>query len=193
MASSSEVRLLERLLAADPALLVWDVVRPQVLSSLPPGVRERFGILRLRWEDTREVWGLSFDLLTEDSVRVGHVRGHHIGQHPRVHGYTPAQAARIIRAEVEGVLLHELGHALVSLLEIPGVERDWLEDMRRAVALEGAASTYGQGDVHEEAAEAFRWWAMSHAGYERHAPTQARLLAELATTGEGIVREAAAA
>jgi len=167
--------LLDRILQADPTMRVDDVVRGLILEQLPPTVERRFSDLQLVWRDDREVWGLSFDLRTEDRVQLGHFRGHHIGQHPKLIGFSRAAAERIVAREVEGVLLHELGHALWTACGVHNLRGLW----RVALLAEGWPSTYAKDahDVAEGAAEAFRWWAMDPAAWEARAPRQAALIA----------------
>lgn len=146
------------------------MVASKAHAVLPEWVRERFYPREIAWREDREVWGISFDLKGDDPIEVGHFRGHHLATWPQAYDYTEAEAWRVLRIEVEGVLLHELGHALVGYgHEVRG--EAWLRAVTvrflAAVQAKGWPTGYaagaggGRGDVHEGVAEAFRWWSVA--------------------------------
>lgn len=170
--------LLDRLLRADPGVLVKDVIDRSIARTIPATVWANFGCRPIDWRDDREVWGLSFDLLRSESVQLGHVRGHHIASRPEYVGLTPKQAEWIVRREVEGTLLHELGHAVweFALRQLPPGEVQGVRgELRGALDEEGVPSTYA-GDDEEAAAEMFRWYLASPKRFRRDAPRQAAVV-----------------
>lgn len=164
------------ILAAKPGIKVGRVVSPAVLACLPKRLRAFFANLVIQWRKDREVWGLSFEL-DETTVQLGHFKGHHIATNPEVCGFSRELADEILRIEVEGVLLHELGHCIYTAFEHAGIKnlaRRW------AVALqsEGVASTYGAKSAPEGAAEAVRYFLMNPTVFQQAAPEQTRLILE---------------
>ena len=148
-----------------PNLHVSDLVSEGVLDRLHPGWRDLFSRMRIVWLPNR-VWGLSFQF-GDKVVRVGHKKGHHIAQHPEVHGISEETAETILRLEVEGTLLHELGHALFDAHR--GVAPAITTAFQGALESNGPVSSYEGMDVnamsaddvlHENVAEAVRWYLM---------------------------------
>lgn len=173
--------LLERLLSAAPGIRVNEVVDGNVLIHLPMDLAILFGQKTIKWRTDREVWGLSFDLLKDMTVELGHVRGHHIAARPEYHGVTVTFAQGIVCKELEGTLLHELGHAVLTYWKDTqparrNTWRDFLKAFVYALEQEGCPSGYGNDDTHEAFAEAFRWWAANPVLSERDAPNQTVLI-----------------
>lgn len=164
--------LRERILEADPTLRVRDIVRSKLLAQVPKAVRESFLRMRIDWQPNR-AWGTSFQI-GEASVKLGHRQGDHLASYPQVHGLTDERSEELLRLQVEGVLLHELGHAILdrALSDARRTPKLW-KQMAEAALADGAPSTYrghcvggrcltalSPNDVlHEMFAEAFRWWA----------------------------------
>lgn len=164
--------LRERILLADPDLKVSDIVKTP-LNRLPAKVSKTFLSMRIRWGDNR-FWGTSFHL-GDEFVGLGHRRGDHYATFPEIHGVSERQAEEVLRAQLEGTLLHELGHAV---LDAAGAVDEWGPALARAALEDGAPSTYyGHGkmavedQLHEMFAEAFRYWVTGHASVERELPT----------------------
>ncbi len=148
------------ILDAAPGLKVKQVVQPAVLARLSPKVRRAFETKEIEWGDDRGIWGLSFSL-RDSGVRIGHRKGDHIAQHPKAHGMSDQEASRILCLHIEGVLLHELGHAILDTLD-----QEDLDYFAQMASNWDPVSTYeGHGDTstavdvfHERFADAFRWW-----------------------------------
>ncbi len=167
--------LRQRILDADPTLTVADIVSPAVLRRINARWAIPFAQMRIEWTPNR-AWGLSFKI-GDPIVRVGHKRGHHIAQHPDVHGISPELATEVVRLEVEGTLLHELGHALFDVHRAadPTVTQAFQMAMQR----HGPVSSYQGMDVtsmseddvlHENVAEAVRWSLMGNHAFTRKYP-----------------------
>lgn len=165
------------ILSAKPGITVQCVVSPYILTGLPSRLRHFFGSLIIKWQKNREIWGLSFTLV-DKTVMLGHFRGHHIATHPEICGFTREFANEILRVEVEGVLLHELGHCIYSAycdcaqIDEKNLARRWAPILQS----EGVASDYGAGSVPEGAAEAVRYYLMNTTLFTESAPQQAALI-----------------
>ena len=164
----------KRILQASPDLRVRDIVAQERLANLPKGLRARFEPMSIQWSDNRS-WGQSF-ALGEHRVVLGHRRGDHYATHPHLYGVSARAAEEVLRQQVEGTLLHELGHAIFD--EVLKRSEDPLHMAREVLEAEGPLSTY-QGlkvdespddALHEAVAEAFRYWIHNDAKLERRFP-----------------------
>lgn len=154
--------LTNRILDAATDITVGEVVAQPRLKRIPPHVRALFSEMLIEWAPNR-AWGLSFKL-GAPSVTVGHRRGDHIATYPWLHNLTPNDAERLLCAQIEGTLLHELGHAIFDLyLEA----HNGYVLAAKAALTDGPPSSYRGQDVttmaaedllHEMFAEAFRYW-----------------------------------
>lgn len=165
--------LRDQILQADPNLRVRDVVSPKILARLPPNIRHLFGPMHIRWANNRS-WGLSFQL-GDETVTVGHRRGDHVAGLPEAHGISADVAGDYLRKQVEGTLLHELGHAVID-----AAPREAVGAARQVTRGHPPPSTYEGHDVHamsafdlfhERMAEAIRWWLADPALVEARWPT----------------------
>ena len=165
----------ERILAGDDTLTVREIVLPALMRPLPARLRDEFGDMRIEWMPNR-VWGLSFEL-GDNRVKLGHRRGDHLATFPRLTGYSVADATNVLRVQIGGVLLHELGHAVLDayLAEYPTA----IQDVMAAALKDGVFSDYrgmtGDGmpaadAAHEMWAEAFRYLLHDDAKLNRGFP-----------------------
>lgn len=154
----------ERILAADHTLRVRDILLPEHTHRLSEPLLDLFLPMRITWIDNR-VWGESFHL-GDKVVRLGNRRGDHLTTHPHLHGLDEAEAEILLRYQIAGTLLHELGHAIVATLS-PSYQEKVLTVATTLMKRKGL-STYGYGmpykpedpfaAEHECLAEAFRYW-----------------------------------
>ena len=169
--------VLERIINADSDILVRDIVSVGILASLPSKLAANFGDMLIRWDADRSYNGLSFGL-DESIVHLGNVKGHQMGQHPAAHGLTPEQSCWIVCTELEGVLLHELGHAMIDeymqRVDEKATKRKWA----KIIEAEGAVSTYDL-DEDECIAEAVRWYIAAPGSFRRRWPRQADIVSVL--------------
>ena len=152
---------LQRILLATPNMRVDEIVSASLLNALPRHIREPFAAMKVVWADNRS-WGESFQWGAK-SVTVGHRRGDHLATHPHLFGIDPRDAEAILCTQIEGTILHELGHALLdaALVKNPNIMRECV----RLMKTEGTLSTYVGHDkrmseadkAHEAFAEAFRY------------------------------------
>ena len=179
--------LRQRILNSDPTLCVADIVSPPVFRRLHPRWALSFAAMKVEWIPNR-VWGLSFRW-GDSAVRIGHKRGHHIAQHPEAHGISPGVAEEVIRLETEGVLLHELGHALFDVHRFADAEVT--RGFQTAMARHGHVSTYqgmeptsmsADDILHENVAEAVRWTLGDRTGVFKHTYPLWALFATFLTT-----------
>lgn len=189
----SVVTLSKRILAAAPGIQVWEVVSSAALLNLPLGIAMPFSRMIIEWLPNR-VWGESFRL-GAPVLKLGHRQGDHVAQQPELGGWPPEVAAEMLQQQIEGSALHELGHALIDFATahagLAGVDRrEVMDRLRLAAQREAAPSTYsGHGDVtmshddvlHEQGAEAFRWWCVAPQAFEAQYPVWG-------TTVRGIVQ-----
>jgi hypothetical protein len=166
--TSGRLPLITRILDAAPDIKVREVVAPARLNNLPVAVRDVFGDMKIKWAANR-AWGLSFTLGQEDCVTLGHRRGDHLCTHPSLFGLTPAEAERLLCIQLEGTLLHELGHAVFDLYL---QDHKGFKEAATAALADGPPSTYRGQDangmsaedlLHEMFAEAFRYWCHADA------------------------------
>ena len=150
----------DQILRADPSLRVRDIVSPTILARLPPSICSAFASMRVVWANNR-AWGLSFSL-GDASVTVGHRRGDHVSGLPEAHGISRRTASEYLRKQVEGTLLHELGHAIID-----ATPREAIAAAQSVTRGQPPPSTYEGHDVeamsefdlfHERMAESIRWW-----------------------------------
>jgi hypothetical protein len=152
---------LQRILLAAPNMRVDEIVSSNLLNALPKHIRDPFAAMKIVWADNRS-WGESFQWGSK-SVKVGHRRGDHLAMHPHLFGVDSKDAEAILCVQIEGTILHELGHSLLDR----ALKRD-PKIMRACVSLmntEGPMSTYvghdkGMSEVdkaHEAFAEGFRY------------------------------------
>lgn len=140
---------------------VDEIVSAHLLGALPRHIREPFGAMKIVWADNRS-WGESFQWGSK-SVTVGHRRGDHLATHPHLFQISPRDAEAILCIQIEGTILHELGHALLNaaLTKNPNILRECV----RLMKTEGTLSAYVGHDkkmsdadkAHEAFAEAFRY------------------------------------
>ncbi len=158
-----------RLLAADPSLLVREVVHPQILELVGAPIAPIFGQMHIAWQPNR-AWGHSFQLGTDKFVRLGHRRGDHVASYPQVHGLTSRQAEEFLRLQVEGTLVHELGHAVLDAAGAVAGQRAFREAVAQRLpppsTYEGLESLQGFDLFHEQFAEAFRWVLGARAAHQ---------------------------
>ena len=154
--------LRERILAADDSLLVCEIIAPERMAALGDVLSAAFAAMRVEWLDSR-VWGQSFTM-GDEVVYLGHRRGDHVATHPHLHGLDNETAGELLRLQLEGTLLHELGHAI---LDASPVRARVLTACGVLLRTEGAVSSYlgmtakrgSAADVrHEAFAEAVRYW-----------------------------------
>ncbi len=173
----------DRILSADPTLRVDEIVLPNLMRPLSKGIADKFGEMTIDWQPNR-AWGLSFRLGVDDKLKLGHRRGDHLATHPYLSGFSGAEAERILRIQVGGTAMHELGHALFDdYLEAEG-ERAVMRRAAMAALEDGALSDYrgmrteGMSDediLHEMFAEAFRYMVTGDSRIRRTFPHWAAL------------------
>lgn len=152
---------LQRILSATPNMRVDEIVSSSLLDALPKRIRGPFAAMKIVWSDNRS-WGESFQWGSK-SVKVGHRRGDHFAMHPHLFGVDPKDAEAILCIQIEGTILHELGHSLLdeALKRDPKIMRACVNMMN----IKGPMSTYIGHDkrmseadkAHEAFAEAFRY------------------------------------
>ena len=152
-----------RILESDPTLRVDEIVLKPLMRHLPDSIADLFGPMTVDWQPNRS-WGLSFRLGVDDQIKLGHRRGDHLATHPFLHGYSDAEAEKILRIQVGGTALHELGHALLD--DYLDHDRSVMKRLAEAALTDGLFSDYrgmrsegmSNDDVlHEMFAEAFRY------------------------------------
>ena len=159
---NSATTLSTRILDAAPDIRVEEIVYPARLRQIPANVRRVFAPLYIEWAPNR-AWGSSFQL-GADRVTIGHRRGDHLATFPWLHDLAEKEAERLLRLQIAGTLLHELGHAIFDLYL---QTHKGFKSAAQAAIHDGAPSTYRGQDVtgmspedllHEMFAEAFRYW-----------------------------------
>jgi hypothetical protein len=154
--------LTQRILDATRDIRVDEIVSHARLARIPTRVRAAFAPMLVAWAPNR-AWGMSFQL-GDPTVTVGHRRGDHIATFPWLHDLSPDDAERLLCAQIEGTLLHELGHAIFDLYL---QDHDGYKQAAQAAIIDGAPSSYRGQEVdgmapeellHEMFAEAFRYW-----------------------------------
>jgi len=175
-----------RILDADDTLRVAEILQ-ELDADVPVEIGAQFLALTVRWGDER-FWGEAPKLGAESHITLGSKRGHHIAMHPDLAGWDDDDASEILRIEVEGTLLHELGHCLLDA----AIESD-AEVMRvveAAAKAEPGVSTYaGAGErkrdrLHEQFAEAFRWWHADPDGFADRFPSWDDAVAEVLSAAD---------
>jgi len=160
--TSKRPALTQRILDAADDVHVVEIVDGRRLRRIPPNVRRLFAPMVVKWAPNR-AWGMSFQL-GDPTVTVGHRRGDHVATFPWLHNLSPDDAERLLCAQIEGTLLHELGHAIFDLYL---QDYDGYKQAAQAALSDGAPSSYRGQDVdgmepeellHEMFAEAFRYW-----------------------------------
>lgn len=176
--------LRNRILDAAPGIHVAEVVHPARTDRLPPAVKAAFAGMTIQWEANRS-WGKSFHI-GDKTVLLGHRQGDHLTTYPHLYGITEAQAEEMLRVQIEGTLLHELGHAMLDgvLDANPGEYKRVYQEIAMAALADGAVSTYRGHEIggkrlqplsshdklHEMFAEAFRYWCHQDAELKRAFP-----------------------
>ena len=167
--------LTQRILDADADIQVKEIVDPRRLKQLPPRIRDLFGAMLVKWAPKR-AWGLSFQI-GDPTVIVGHRRGDHIATFPWLHDLSANEAERLLRLQIEGTLLHELGHAVFDLYL---KDHNGYAQAAQAALKDDPPSSYRGQDVdqmdakellHEMFAEAFRYWCHNDAELVATYPT----------------------
>lgn len=174
-------KVLSAILNSEP-VFVSDLVDPRLLSRLSEDVRENFLEKTVQWENAR-AWGHSFSF-GDKTISLGHRRGDHLSTHPHLYGLTEEQAFRILQYQLEGTLLHELGHALLDAFP-SDLFSYTMTAIPKCVRKEGALSTYKGMDpegishvdvAHEQFAEAFRYWCHDNPLLRKRFPMWHRLV-----------------
>jgi len=178
--------LREKILAADSGLTVADIVDLDLLAELPEAIVEAFSPLRVVWGKNR-FWGKEAFLGKEDHIELGHKRGHHVAAHPAWAGFEVEDAAEILRVELEGTLLHELGHSVLHIAMAD--EPDVMVAVKQAMEQDGPVTEYyGQTErdvADEQFAEAFRWWVVGGESFEAENPAWTNAINDALDAAEG--------
>lgn len=157
-----QTQLTQRILDCADDILVSEIVFPDRLAKIPPNIRQLYARMVIQWANNRS-WGLSFNL-GDKHVTLGHRRGDHLATYPWLHNLTKNDAEILIRSQIEGTLLHELGHAVFDVYLL---DHDGYREAAQAVLADDVPSSYrgqepdGKDDylkLHELVAEAFRYW-----------------------------------
>lgn len=166
----------ERILEADETLRARDVLLPEATRRLPEAIARPFGAMTIKWLDNR-LWGQSF-VLGAKTVHLGNRRGDHLATHPHLYGVEAQEAERLLRAQVGGTLVHELGHALVESL--PQDVQTTVLSVADSLSRREGMSSYGYSmphkpndpyaQAHECLAEAFRYWCHGDEQLRRQYP-----------------------
>jgi hypothetical protein len=190
--STTQTALTKRILDAATDITVGEVVAQPRLKRIPPHVRALFSEMLIQWAPNR-AWGLSFKL-GAPSVTVGHRRGDHIATYPWLHNLTPNDAERLLRLQIEGTLLHELGHAIFD--QYLRNHDDGMKRAAKAALSDGAPSSYRGQDVsgmapedllHEMFAEAFRYWCHNDPDLRESMPAWTSLVNDVVANAEDVV------
>lgn len=161
--STTRTPLTERILAAAPGIKVAEIVDSSRMARLPSALQRFFGNMEVEWA-TNRAWGSSFQL-GATTVTLGHRRGDHLATYPWLYDFSATDAERLLRLQLEGTLLHELGHAVFDSYLRTGAPG--YREAAQAALTDGAPSAYRGQDVsgmdpddvlHEMVAEAFRYW-----------------------------------
>lgn len=162
--------LRERVLATAPNIQVSEVLTEAACDALPDWLYNTIAPMKIVWLPSR-VWGQSFKLGAA-TISLGHLRGDHVATRPWTCGLSEHEAESYLRAHLQGVILHEVGHALTDAFLAhlaPNERRKAWNGLRRIVSAEGPVSTYWGLDatvwddtdddqLHEVLAEYFRYY-----------------------------------
>jgi hypothetical protein len=190
--STTQTALTKRILDAADNIRVVEIIDAGRLKQIPPNVRRLFSQMFLAWAPNR-AWGTSFQL-GDDTVTVGHRRGDHIATFPWLHSFSPNDAERLLRLQIEGTLLHELGHAIFD--QYLRNHDDGMKRAAKAALSDGAPSSYRGQDVsgmapedllHEMFAEAFRYWCHNDPDLRESMPAWTSLVNDVVANAEDVV------
>lgn len=164
--------LREAILSSDPTLLVSDVVFEQTAKALGD-LWSHVKSMRIEWVPER-LWGREFRF-GDPYLQLGRRSGHHLFTHPTLFGVSDVQAEKLLRAEVEGTILHEIGHAVERAMTRAGY---WTAgQLHEAAEQSDPPSHYDDSDA-EVFAEAFRYWTIVPSFAEEKWPVLAALCQE---------------
>lgn len=98
------------------SLRVVDIINRKLIDggpdSMPMPIAACLSEMEVEWIDNR-TWGLSFQF-GDAAVRLGHRMGDHLATRPDIYGMSDYAAAELLRLQLEGVILHETGHAVLD-------------------------------------------------------------------------------
>ena len=186
-----ETDLRQRLLHSDPNITVSMIMHNAAPVNLPSWLINTVWPMAITWGHNRN-WGLSYTLGVDSTLTLGHVRGHHIGTNPTALGLSEEAALIIMCLELQGVILHETGHAVLDAAQKADPDITELLDLFDTVALpstyKGHGLLNGYDRHHECFAETFRWYAVNRSQIDTDFPEAAQLvhiaLAACTYTGE---------
>lgn len=174
--------LTQRILDCADDMRVCEIVDQTRMDALPANIAALFGPMQVVWGPNRS-WGLSFQI-GDPCVTIGHRRGDHLATYPWLHNLSAKEAERLLCAQIEGTLLHELGHAIFDLYL---KAHDGYKQAAKAALKDGPPSAYRGHEIenmsanellHEMFAESFRYWCHRDDNLQAMFPTWDRLVSD---------------